>query len=61
MNKNNLKIKKMKLSTTKQQESYENAKICYNCKESFENKHLKDKKYPEVRYHCHYTGEYVLS
>ena len=28
-----------------QQESYENAQICYICKEKFENKYLKDKKY----------------
>ena len=47
----------MKLSTKKQQESYENAKICYICKEKFENKYLKDKKYRKVRDHCHYTGE----
>ena len=26
-----------------QQESYENAKICYICEEEFENKYLKDK------------------
>ena len=39
----NLKKKKMKLLTKEQQESYENAKICYICKEKFENKYLKDK------------------
>ena len=39
----NLKKKKMKLLTNEQQESYENAKICYICKEKFENKYLKDK------------------
>ena len=33
-------------------------KICYICKEKFENKHLKDKKYRKVRDHCHYTGTY---
>ena len=48
------KKKKMKLLTKEQQESYENAKICYICKEKFENKYLKDKKYR--RDHCHYTG-----
>ena len=47
----------MKLLTKEQQESYENAKICYICKEKFENKYLKDKKYCKVRYHCHYTGD----
>ena len=47
----------MKLLTKEQQESYENAKICYICKEKSENKYLKDKKYRKVRDHCHYTGE----
>ena len=46
----------MKLLTKEPQESYENAKICYICKEKFENKYLKDKKYRIVR-DCHYTGE----
>ena len=31
----------MKLLTQEQQESNENAKICYICKEKFENKYLK--------------------
>ena len=48
----NFKKKKMKLLTKEQQESDENAKICYICKEKFENKYFK------VRDHCHYTGEY---
>ena len=39
----------MKQLTKEQQESYKNAKIC-------ENKYLKDKKYRQVRDHCHYTG-----
>ena len=54
----NLKKRKKKLLTKDQRESYENAKICYICKEKFENKHLKDKKYHKVRDHCHYTGKY---
>ena len=33
----------MKLLTKEQQESYENAKICYIFKEKFENKYLKEK------------------
>ena len=33
------KKKKMKLLTKERQESYENAKICYVCKEQFENKY----------------------
>ena len=48
----------MELLTKEQQESYENAKICYICKEKVENKYLKHKKYLKVRDHCHYTGEY---
>ena len=48
----------MKLLTKEHQESYENAKICYICKEKFENKNLKDKKYQKLRDHCHYTGEH---
>ena len=41
----NFKKKKMKLSTNKQQESYENAKICYICQKKFEDKYAKDKKF----------------
>ena len=54
----NFKKKKMKLLSKEQQESYESAKICYICKEIFENKYLKDKKDRKVRDHCHYAGEY---
>ena len=54
----NLKKKKLKLLTKEQQESHENAKICYICKEKFKNKYLQDKKHRKVRDHCHYTGEY---
>ena len=48
----------MKLLTKEQQESYENAKICYTWKEKFENEYLNDKRYCEVRNHCYYAGEY---
>ena len=34
----------MKLLTKQQQKSYQNAKICYICKEKFENKYEKEKK-----------------
>ena len=51
MNIINFKKKKMKLLTNEQKESYENAKICYICKEKFENKYVKDKKYRKVREH----------
>ena len=53
----NFKKTKMKL-LTKEQESYENAKICYICKEKIENKYLKDKTYHKARDNCHDTGEY---
>ena len=49
----------MKLLTKKQQESYENAIICYTCKENFENEYIKDKRYGKVTDHCHYTEEYT--
>ena len=55
----NFKKKKMKLLIKEQQESYENAKTCYICKETFENKYVKNEKYCKVRNHCHYTGEYI--
>ena len=58
MNIINFKKKKMKLLTKGQQESYENSKICYICKEKFENKYVKDKKYCKTRDNCHDTGEY---
>ena len=54
----NFKKKKMKLLTKEQQEPYENAEICYICKEKFENKYLTDKKYSKVKDYCNYTGEY---
>ena len=40
----NFKKKKMKLLVKQQQETYENANVCYICKENLENKYLKDKK-----------------
>ena len=52
----NFKKWNMKLLTKEQQESYENAKICYICKENFENKYLEYKKYCKVRDHCYNTG-----
>ena len=54
----NFKKKKMKLLTKERKESYENAKICYSCKEKFENEYLNDKKCCKVRDYCHYTVEY---
>ena len=43
----------MKLLTKEQQESYKNAKCCYICKEKFDNRYLKDKKYHKVADHYH--------
>ena len=45
----NFEKKKMKLLTKEQEESYENAKICYICNAKFENRYLKDKIYRKVR------------
>ena len=52
----NFKKKKMNLLTKQQQESYENAKICYISKKKIENKNFKHKDYCKVRDHCHYRG-----
>ena len=38
---NNFKKKKVKLLTKEQLNLYENAKVCYICKEKFEYKYLK--------------------
>ena len=53
-----LKKEKMKLLTNEQQKSYEIAKLCYICREKFEGKYAKDKKYGKVMDHCCYTGYY---
>ena len=54
----NVKKKKKSSLTKEQQESYENAKICYICKKKIENEYAKDKQYRRVRDKCHYAGEY---
>ena len=46
----------MKSLAKDQQKLYENAKICYICKEKFENKYLKDKKYRKIRDHIIIQG-----
>ena len=51
----------MKLLTKEQHKSDDNAKVCYICKETFENKYVKDKNYCKVRDHCHYTGKYRVA
>ena len=48
----------MNLLTNEKKDLYENAKICFTCKEKFEDKYAKDKKYHKVRYHWHHTSEY---
>ena len=48
----------MKFLTKQQQESYENSKIAFICKNQQENKYLKNNKYLKVRDHCNYTGEH---
>ena len=58
MKKINFKKKKMMLLTKELQKSYENVQICHICKEKFENKYLKDKKYRKVRDHCRYAEKY---
>ena len=47
----------MKLLTKEEQESYENAKLCYTCNENLKGI-WKIKKYCKVRDRCHYAGEY---
>ena len=42
----------MKLITKEQYKLYENTKVCYICKEKFENKYLRDKKYRKVSDYC---------
>ena len=41
--------------TKKEEENYNNQKVCYICKKEFDKS---DKKYYKVRDHCHYTDKY---
>ena len=52
----NFKKKNMKSSIKVQQGSCEYAKICYICKEEFEQRYMKDKKYRKVRDHSIIQG-----
>ena len=54
----NLKEKKRLLTKKQQKSKLKMQKSVIFCKERFENKYLKDKKYSKVRDHCHYTGKY---
>ena len=47
----------MKLLRHKPKESNQNANSCRICRENFEDKYAKDKKYCKVRDHCHYTSK----
>ena len=51
------KKKKMKSLTNGQQKLYENAKLCYICKEMFEDEYANNTKYRKVRDRYHYAGE----
>ena len=53
---NQFQKEKNKIINERAKESYENAQICYICKEKFENEYFKDKKYRKVRDHCHFKG-----
>ena len=48
----------MELLKNEHQKSHENTKTRYICKQSFEEKYTKDKKFRKVRDHCNHTNEY---
>ena len=52
----NYKKKDMIPLTKKEEENYNNEKVCYICKKEFDKS---DKKHYKVRDHCHYTGKYI--
>ena len=49
----------MTLLTNEQEESNGKAKICYICREKFEDKYDNNKKYRKVRDPCNYTGKCI--
>ena len=51
----NYEKKDMILLTKKEEENYNNQKVCYICKKEFDKS---DKKHHKVRDHCRYTGKY---
>ena len=53
----NYKIKEMIPLTYKENKSYKKQKVCNICKKGFSTDD-DNKKYHQVRYHCHYTGKY---
>ena len=53
----NYEKKEMIPQTKEEQKNHNKQKVCYICKEGF-NTDDSDKKYHEVKDHCHYTGKY---
>ena len=53
-----INFKKKKSSQQKSRRKYMKCKNLLYLQKKIENKYLKDKKYCEVGYHCHYTGKY---
>ena len=53
----NYEKKDMMPLTKKEEENYNNQKVCYICKKEFDKS---DKKH-KVRDHCHYTGKYRVA
>ena len=51
----NYEKKDMVPLTKKEEENYNNQKVCYICKKEFDKS---DKKHYKVRDHCHYIGKY---
>ena len=51
----NYEKKDMMPLTKKEEENYNNQKVCYICKKEFDTS---DKKHHKVRDHCHYTSKY---
>ena len=49
------------MNLLRNKQTYQNPKICYICKEKFENKYIKNRKYFKDRDHCHYTREYIVA
>ena len=47
----NFRNRSMQLLAKEQQESYENAKMCYICKEKFEHKYLENEEHCKITNH----------
>ena len=58
--KNITDFEKKKILPLKKEElkSYQEAKASYICRKKILKKFSKEKNYPKVRDHCHYTGKY---